>query len=325
MNLKSINLQKKRNRSGCLFCFCCQNSPFRAKFYTMVISYFDASVLLLPFIFERAGWLNSIVILTILHLWSYYMSIIVYECVHLIQGNYKMKQKGVDFEFLMHNFKHITVYQGLLKQQLNQSYQDLKGFTSSPWLSYTLSTEMSVFLTRNLFLCSLILLSSIGIVFSQYIIDNLFMWGNLGKTYGFQLIPETKILTEYYADIDHQPFGANFFSFSIGFGIIILLSLVLFLISFGCSKQSSRCQSIKFLIICLFSFSLCSFFLKPQLHISPKGKFHVDWDQLENKYQNLQMATPNIGLVFGILAFSSTLSQITSIPELLEVPKGIDK
>lgn len=178
-------------------------SPFRAKFYTFVNSYFDASILLLPFIFHRAGWLSCTLFLMVLHLWSYFMAIVVYECIHLMIGNFKMKQRGVDFEFLMHNFKHITIYQGSQKNLLNQSYQDLRGFTDTPWLSYTLSSHMAVVITRHLYLVSLILLSSIGIVLSQYIFDTLFLWTNAGKTYAFQLIPETKIITELSPDWDH--------------------------------------------------------------------------------------------------------------------------
>jgi hypothetical protein len=47
------------------------------------------------------------------------MAISVYECIHLLIGNYRMKQKGVDFEYLIHNFKHITIYQGAMKGLLN--------------------------------------------------------------------------------------------------------------------------------------------------------------------------------------------------------------
>lgn len=110
INLRSINLKQRKSGSICIYL--CSVSPFRAKFYTFVNSYFDASIFLLPFIFHRAGWLSCSLFLAVLHLWSYLMAIVVYECIHLMIGNFKMKQKDVDFEFLMHNFKHITIYQG---------------------------------------------------------------------------------------------------------------------------------------------------------------------------------------------------------------------
>ena len=97
----------------------CQISPFRIKFYSFVNSYFDSSIFLLPLIFHRAGWLTCTILLCLLHLWSYFMAISVYECIQLLIGNFRMKQKGVDFEYLIHNFKHITIYQGSMKKELN--------------------------------------------------------------------------------------------------------------------------------------------------------------------------------------------------------------
>jgi hypothetical protein len=47
------------------------------------------------------------------------------------------------------------------------------------------------------------MLSSIGIIMSQYIFDTLFLQLDFGKTFGFQLIPETRLVAEVYPNYDH--------------------------------------------------------------------------------------------------------------------------
>ena len=51
--------------------------------YAFFVSHFDPATLLLPFVFKRAGWATSCIVLLVLHLWSYYASIAVYETIRL--------------------------------------------------------------------------------------------------------------------------------------------------------------------------------------------------------------------------------------------------
>ena len=43
----------------------------------------------------------------------------------------------------------------------------------------------------------------------------------------------------------------------------------------------------------------------------------MDWKDLQDEFSNLDLFTPSVGFAFGVLAFSSTLSQTTCVPELV--------
>jgi len=57
--------------------------------------------------------------------------------------------------------------------------------------------------------------------------------------------------------------------------------------------------------------------LKPYVHMSPHGELRVDDARLQEQVAEVPMWSPSIGLAFGILAYSSTLSQQSAVPELL--------
>jgi hypothetical protein len=128
---------------------------FKDRFYSFFISYFDASILLLPFVFKRAGWLTSSLLMAFFAIWSYFSSLLMFECVRLLLGNYKMRQQGVDFESLISNFKHISSHGSFTA-----------GGVSKPWLTRTLASPSAVIIIRHYYILYLILASSIGLVLS---------------------------------------------------------------------------------------------------------------------------------------------------------------
>jgi hypothetical protein len=160
-------------------------SVFKERFYTFFISHFDASILLLPFIFKRAGWLTCGVMMAFFKCWSFFSSLLIFECVRLLLGNYKMRQQGVDFESMIANFKHITTHGSFTA-----------GGSWKPWLTRTLASPASVIIIRHLYILYLILVSSVGLVLSQYTVDSVFQLVNGGTIYSLQLMPEAKILSE---------------------------------------------------------------------------------------------------------------------------------
>ena len=83
--------EKAKKDKGSQGWFCCSNSPASAKFYAFFVSHFDPATLLLPFVFKRAGWATSCIVLAVLHLWSYYASVAVFETIRLQLANYKMQ------------------------------------------------------------------------------------------------------------------------------------------------------------------------------------------------------------------------------------------
>ena len=189
--LNSMNINRIQRRST--LANICLRGPFKDKFYSFFISQFDASIVILPFIFKRSGWLFCSMMLCALSSIGVFTSILMYECIRLLLGNFKMKQQGVDFESLIANFKHISTH---------------GSFTASnhtPWLSSSLSSESMVGIIRNLYLASIILSSAIGLILCQYSFDNMYKWLNNGKVFALQLMPEAKILNDNESS-DHQPF-----------------------------------------------------------------------------------------------------------------------
>lgn len=201
---------KLRHRGLCSKIF--GRSVFKDRFYSFFISYFDASIILLPFIFKRAGWLTCSFLMGFFATWSLFSSLLIFECVRLLLGNYKMRQQGVDFESMVANFKHIATHGSFTA-----------GGTFKPWLTRTLASPTSVIIIRHFYIVYLILASSIGLVLSQYTMDSVFQLINGGTNYALQLMPEAKILAETDTI---QPFVNNYFSLSIGFCIVFGLALI---------------------------------------------------------------------------------------------------
>jgi len=83
-------MQKARQRS-CLS-LVCGRSVFKDKLYTFFIAQFDASIVVLPFLFKRAGWLTCSLLMLSLSLCGVFSSILVYECIRLLMGNFRMRQ-----------------------------------------------------------------------------------------------------------------------------------------------------------------------------------------------------------------------------------------
>lgn len=52
-------------------------------------------------------------------------------------------------------------------------------------------------------------------------------------------------------------------------------------------------------------------------------KFYIDWATINEKFLILQPFTPYFGFTLGILAYSTALSQMTIVPELLIVYDNI--
>ena len=146
----------------------------------------------MPFIFKRAGWLTCTFLVGFFASWSFFSSLLIFECVRLLLGNYKMRQQGVDFESMLANFKHIATHGSFTA-----------GGVSKPWLTRTLASPTMVIIIRHLYIVYLILASSIGLILSQYTIDSVFQLMNGGTVYALQLMPEAKILAETDNSPDH--------------------------------------------------------------------------------------------------------------------------
>jgi len=58
-------------------------------------------------------------------------------------------------------------------------------------------------------------------------------------------------------------------------------------------------------------------FLKPFLHMSSTFDVRTDKDDLSQKFQALPMYSTSFGLALGILGFSTVLTALTCVPELL--------
>ena len=77
---------------------------------------------------------------------------------------------------------------------------------------------------------------------------------------------------------------------------------------------------MKTILIFAFSLALITNFLKEFLSINPKGHLNVDWKQMKDIFKKQPMVTPSLGYIMGILAFNSTLNQVTIVPELIMAP-----
>ena len=74
-------------------------------------------------------------------------------------------------------------------------------------------------------------------------------------------------------------------------------------------RRGSRLQGYRTFIIIFFVFVTATHFLKPYLHMNQHGELRVDRGHLIQKFRGMEVWTPSVGLAFGILACSSTLSQ----------------
>lgn len=243
----------------------CGRSPFKEKLYAFFISHFDASLILLPFIFYRAGYMTCILLMAFFALWSCFTSILMFQCIRLLLGNHRMRQNGVDFELLLANFKHVSTHGTHAAFGL-----------SSPWLSYTFTSSAAISLAKYFYILSLLLQSVIGLILCQYTIDNLVQWADGGTAYALQLLPEAKFLSDYQAHENSQPFAGNYFALSIGFGVSLVLSIFYGLIFSANQKQGGPLQGLKCLVIIGFLVVAIMSFLKPYLHMSAHGDLRVD-------------------------------------------------
>jgi hypothetical protein len=154
----------------------------------------------------------------------------------------------------------------------------------------------------------LVLMSTISLIAAQYVVDGLLAWLSPGGyVYAVQLIPEAKIIIENVGkSSDRQPFAYNYLSFSIGFGVVLAFGLVYALISrlLHTDGQRYRAPWLRFGVIATFYFVAVMSYLKPYIHMDPGFHLNVNRNVLMEKFRGLDMATPAVGLSFGILAYN---------------------
>lgn len=194
-------------------------------------------------------------------LWSYYSTVVTYESLRLLLGNFKLRRHGVDFECLISNFKHISSH-GVMRL----------GTSGSPWLSKSLASPAFIGIVMYLYTGYLVLASAVGIVLCQYVADNLFEWANGGTVFAIQLMPELRIIQETNSVHDHQPFANNYFTVSIGMGITLLLGLFYAGVVGIHSKRGSWSNSLKFKMVVLFVLVTVTSYFKPYIHLSSEGQ-----------------------------------------------------
>ena len=131
-------------------------------------------------------------------------------------------------------------------------------------------------------------------------------------------MPEAKLLTDS-SPADHQSFAGNYFSLSTGFGVTLLTGILYGLFFRANQKQRGKLQGVKCIVIIAFIIVATLGFLKPFLHLSTAGEFSTDREILKEKFEGIPKFTPAFGLALGILAFSTVLSQLTCVPELMVV------
>ena len=158
--------------------------------------------------------------------------------------------------------------------------------------------------------------TAISIVFTQYTVDNLFLNFNHGILYGIQLMPEAKLLVDSSGP-NEQPFVNNYFSFSVGFCITLGYALLYGLIFSMNQKQAGYLQGLKVQVILAFFVGSILIFLKPYIHMTSQRRIWIDGAALNTKFHDLELFTPEVAIAFGIIAYSSTLSQQICVPELL--------
>lgn len=230
-----------------------------------------------------------------LQLLGIFSSVLMYENIRLLLGNFRMKQQGVDFELLLSHFKHIATHGAFTNN--NQK----------PWLSQTFSSSAMVGIIKHLYTISLVMFSATGLILCQYAMDNLFKWVNGGKVYAIQLMPEAKLLVDSEGT-DHQSFAGSYFSLSVGLGITMAIACLYAIIFRGNRARGGRLQGIKCLIVVAFMVISTMSFLKPYLHMTPEGdSFSVDEKDIKSKFAQLEKFTVSFGFSLGILAYSTVL------------------
>lgn len=297
-----LQSQKANKRSLCYII--CLRGPFKDKLYSFFIAQFDASVLLLPLLFKRCGWATCTIVLVFLQLLGMFSSVLVYECIRLLLGNYRMKQQGVDFESLLSNFKHIATHGSFTNQ------------SSKPWLSQTMSSSAMVGLMKNLYILGLVLSSMVGLIMCTYTMDNLVKFVR-GNDFAIQVMPEATLL-EDKSTPDHLPFSSSLFSLSIGFGITLVAGILQVLILSPNQSRGGRLQGFRCLVIIAFMALATLSFLKPYLHMTAAATdLTVEKNKMVERFWQLSPFTISFGFSLGVLAFSTVLSQLTVVPELM--------
>lgn len=199
-----------------------------------------------------------------LQIFGMFSSILMYQNVRLLLGNFKMNQQGVDFELLLSNFKHIATHGSFTNN------------SKKPWLSQTVSSSAFIGIIKHLYIISLVLFSVIGLILCQYALDNFFKWLNGGKVFAIQIMPEAKLLVDAQGT-DHQAFAGSYFCLSIGFGITLIVAVLYALIFRGSPVRGSRLRGFTCLIVLSFMVISTMSFLKPHMHMTPEGNsFSVD-------------------------------------------------
>ena len=61
---------------------------------------------------------------------------------------------------------------------------------------------------------------------------------------------------------------------------------------------------LRFGVIGTFYFIAVMSYLKPFIHMDPGFHLNSNWDLLMHKFRGLEMATPAIGLSFGVLGYN---------------------
>jgi hypothetical protein len=70
-------------------------------------------------------------------------------------------------------------------------------------------------------------------------------------------------------------------------------------------------------VVVFFVFVNITNFLKPFLHMNSERQLTVNNEGIRERFLALDVYTPSVGFAFGMIAYSSTLSQQIIVPELL--------
>ena len=190
----------RRNEPNCCSkVLCCGTSEkFRAVFKQFFVSSFDVSVLLMPFIFKRAGWMVAIGVLILAHCWQIITSITIYDNIRLLLGNYRMRLQGIDMEQLLTHFAMVAA-----DYELNDSIDSTTDERpTKTWFQQICAFSTAVKIFRLMYQLSLVMSSVISLVVAVYIADSFFMFINpTGFIYAVQLIPEAKVITQSAASL----------------------------------------------------------------------------------------------------------------------------
>ena len=130
-----------------------------------------------------------------------------------------MKLEGIDMEQLLAHFSMVAT-----DVELNDSQESIDEKQGSSILQI-FSFQTAVATIRLMYMLSLSALSVISLILAVHIADSMFVWLNPNGIFAVQIIPEAKVLNEI-DDSNKQPFAYNYLSFSSGFGVVFVYSLL---------------------------------------------------------------------------------------------------